>query len=80
MKYLLSFMLGTVFGVAIALMFAPTSGTELRTNLKAQVDTQSAKVQEQWQEKYSLLQSKIDKMSGDLKALEEETKESESLA
>jgi gas vesicle protein len=79
MKYLLSFMLGTVFGVAIALMFAPTSGTELRTNLKAQVDTQSAKVQEQWQEKFSLLQSKIDKMSGDLKALEEETKESESL-
>jgi gas vesicle protein len=40
MKYALSFLLGTAMGAAVALLFAPSSGEELRTNIKTQADTQ----------------------------------------
>ena len=44
MKNGLTFALGTLFGAliggAVALLFAPSSGEELRANIKTQADTQ----------------------------------------
>jgi gas vesicle protein len=80
MKYILSFILGVLVGSVVALMFAPTSGEELRTNMKTQVDTQSAAIQEQWQLRYQQLQSRMEKMSNDLQALKKQKAETEPVA
>lgn len=49
MKYLLNFQLGAVVSVAVALLYAPSSGEELRTNIKTRADSQNAKLPDDWQ-------------------------------
>ncbi len=46
MKYLASLFLGAFVGAVIALLFAPSSGEEFRTNLKSQADVQVARAKE----------------------------------
>ena len=81
MKNALSFVLGAVFGAAIgsivALLFAPSSGEELRTNLKTQADTQYAKLQDEWQKGMHEMQTRMDKMGSDLQAMSKPSKETE---
>jgi len=69
MKYLLSFLLGAVVGAAVALLYAPSSGEELRTNIKTRADSQYAKLQDDWQKGMTEMQSRMDKMSSDLQAM-----------
>ncbi len=70
MKYGITFAIGTLFGAliggAVALLFAPSSGEELRANIKTQADTQYAKLQDQYQKGMNELQTRMDKMSNDL--------------
>jgi len=40
MKYLLSFVCGAFVGAVVALLFAPSSGEELRTKLQAGAETE----------------------------------------
>ena len=80
MKYLFAFVLGTLMGGAIALLFAPSSGDQLRSDLKSQIDTQSARLQEQWQRRYQQIQNRLDKMSGELEMLSEQSTEGETPA
>jgi len=79
MKYGLTFALGTLFGAliggAVALLFAPSSGEELRANIKTQADTQVARMQDQYQKGMTELQTRVDKMSNDLQALSNRSKE-----
>ena len=44
MKYAMSFLIGAAVGAAVALLFAPSSGEELRMNIKTQADTQVARL------------------------------------
>jgi len=73
MKYVLSFLLGTIFGVLagaiIALLFAPSSGEELRGSIKASADANYAKLQEGYQKSMQGMQTRMDKMSSDLQAM-----------
>ena len=73
MKYGLTFALGTLFGAliggAVALLFAPSSGEELRANIKTQADTQYAMLQDEYQKGLQQVQSRMDKMSSDLQAM-----------
>ena len=73
MKYVLSFLSGTLFGALagaiIALLFAPSSGEELRGNIKASADANYAKLQEGYQKSMQDLQARMDKMSSDLQAM-----------
>jgi hypothetical protein len=48
MKFALSFLLGASIGAIAALLFAPSSGTELRSNIKTQADLQAARAREEW--------------------------------
>jgi gas vesicle protein len=52
MKYAIvavpSALLGALLGAVLALLFAPSSGKELRSNIKTGVDTQVAKGKETW--------------------------------
>lgn len=69
MKYVLSFFMGAVVGAAVALLYAPSSGEELRTNIKTQADTQYARLQEEWQKGMSELHTRMDKISVDLQSI-----------
>jgi gas vesicle protein len=77
MKYVLSFALGAATGALVALLFAPSSGEELRANIKTQADTQYAKAQQEWQKATQELQTRMDKMSTDLQALTNRSKETD---
>ena len=69
MKYALSFLLGAVMGAAVALLFAPSSGEELRTNIKTQADTQYAQLQDEYQKGMQEMHTKMDKMSSELQSM-----------
>jgi len=79
MKYGLTFVLGTLFGALIgagvALLYAPSSGEELRANIKTQADAQYARLQDQWQKGMTEMQTRMDKMSSDLQAMTGRSKE-----
>lgn len=84
MKYAIGFILGTLLGTAIgsivALLFAPSSGEELRANIKTQADTQYARLQDQWQKGTTEMQTRMDKMSSDLQAMTSRSKEADKAA
>lgn len=79
MKYGLTFVLGTLFGALIgagvALLYAPSTGEELRANIKAQADTQYARLQDEYQKGLQQVQSRMDKMSSDLQAMTSRSKD-----
>jgi len=77
MKYILGFSLGAIVGAAVALLFAPSSGKELRANIKTQADTQVARLQNEWQKGMQEMHDRMDKVSSDLKALSSKVKETE---
>ena len=74
MKYTLSFLVGTVFGAVIALLYAPFSGDELRKNIKNQAESEYAKLQDEWQKGMQELHTRMDKMSSDLQAMSKPSK------
>ena len=84
MKYGLTFALGTLFGAliggAVALLFAPSSGQELRANIKTQADTQVARLQDEYQKGLQQVQSRMDKMSSDLAAMSKGSTETDTPA
>jgi len=49
MKYIVSLILGALIGAGVALLFAPSSGEELRSNIKTQADIQAARAREEWE-------------------------------
>ena len=69
MKFIIGFIWGTIVGAAVALLYAPSTGEELRNNIKTQADAQYAKLQEEWQKGMNELQGRMDKLSGDLQAM-----------
>jgi gas vesicle protein len=73
--YGLSFVLGTILGAVLGLLFAPSSGDELRRNIKEQVDIQYAKVQEELQTGMEKMQSTVEKVSHELAQKTEEVVE-----
>ncbi len=79
MKFVLSFILGTFFGALggaiVALLFAPSSGEELRSNIKTRADIEYANFQDQWQKVMQDMQTRMDKMSSDLQKLKSSSKE-----
>ena len=75
MKYAMSFLLGAVVGAAMALLFAPSSGEELRANIKTQADTQYARLQDEYQKGMQEMHTRMDKMSSDLQAMTSKVKE-----
>jgi len=74
MKYALSFLLGTAMGAAVALLFAPSSGEELRTNIKTQADTQYARLQADYNKGMQEMHDRLDKISSELQAMSSRSK------
>lgn len=75
MRYLLGFIFGAVVGAAVALLYAPSTGEQLRTNIKTQADTQYAKLQDEWQKGMQGMHDRLDKISGDLQDMADKVTE-----
>ena len=75
MKYAMSFLLGAVVGAAAALLFAPSSGEELRANIKTQADTQYARLQDEYHKGLQEMQTRMDKLSSELQDMSSKVKE-----
>jgi gas vesicle protein len=54
--------LGSALGALVALLFAPTSGKELRTNIKNGVDPQVTKAKDEWQKRVQDVQDRVEKV------------------
>jgi gas vesicle protein len=76
MKYLIGFLAGTAFGAAIALLYAPMSGDELRGEIRREADTRYQQVQSQVQKGLTEMNSRLDKMTADVKAMIDDVRES----
>jgi gas vesicle protein len=68
MRYVLVFLLGALSGAVAALLFAPSSGEELRANIKTQADAQAAKLQSEYQKGMKDMNARIDQLSSQLQA------------
>jgi len=77
MKYAIGFVMGALVGAIVALLFAPSSGKELRSNIKSQADVQYAQLQNEWQKGMQEIKSRIDKLTGDLQAVSNEIEQTE---
>jgi gas vesicle protein len=67
MKFAVSFLLGASIGAIAALLFAPSSGTELRSNIKTQADLQAARAREEWNKGVQGLQERVNRLNADKK-------------
>jgi gas vesicle protein len=78
MRYLLTFLSGVFVGAAAALLFAPMSGEELRTQLQEGAEAEFKRAQAEWHRASAELNTKVDEISQQLKTLiEQEEAEAE---
>ena len=73
----MSFLSGAVFGAIIALLYAPTSGEELRGNIREEVDTRWQQASEEIDKAMESIQASIDEMSEEFKAYFEQLSKNE---
>lgn len=69
MKFLIGFIVGTLFGAIAALLFAPEKGEDLRLRLRTETEREYHRVQEQVQQGMVQLQEQADKLSTEVKAV-----------
>ncbi len=66
MKMILSFFVGAVVGAAAALMFSPSSGEDLRAQMRAEAEAGSQKIHADWQQGMAGLHTRMDKLQADV--------------
>jgi gas vesicle protein len=74
MRYLVSFLAGALAGAVVALLFAPSSGTELRKKLQTEAETELKKAEAEWQKAMTELHEKFDQTSQELKTFVEQSR------
>jgi len=62
-----SFIAGAVFGAVVALLYAPTSGEELRAQIRDEADMRLQQASEEWAKALENVQQSIDEMSAEVK-------------
>jgi gas vesicle protein len=77
MNSFVSFILGAIVGAAVALLYAPQSGEELRANLREEVQVERQRLQAQYEKSMKDLQERIDKIQVDVQSLLQEVEEQE---
>ncbi|HTP02438.1 MAG TPA: YtxH domain-containing protein [Anaerolineales bacterium] len=66
MRYIASFLVGAFVGGICALLFAPTSGEELRANIKNEADVQFAKAKDEVESGVRSVQDSVSKINANL--------------
>jgi gas vesicle protein len=67
MKETVIFLLGAMVGAAVALMFAPSSGSELRAQIQSTAERDLERLQSEWQQGLDKTHEKLDTPQADLK-------------
>jgi len=70
-----AFLAGALVGAAIALLYAPSSGEELRTQIKTEADTRIEKLSAEMEKRLAELQATADKTRADVMAYLEQFQE-----
>jgi gas vesicle protein len=71
MKSIVYFAYGAILGAALALLFAPKSGAELRADLQATAGKDLSKLRAEWQAAMAKTNQRLDQMQSDLKKAQE---------
>lgn len=77
MNNIISFIIGTVFGAAVALLYAPQSGEELRANIREEAEVERQRLQAQYEKSMEDLRERIELVQADLQSLLEKSEEQE---
>jgi len=77
MKDIFIFILGVAVGAIFALLFAPQSGEELRSNIQATAEKDWQKVQAEWQADQGKLHDRLDSIQQSLKKQSDESEATE---
>ena len=75
---ILSFLMGAVVGAVVALLYAPTSGEELRGQIRSEADARVEQLSEEWEKAMAEMQASIEKTRSDVMAYLEQMQEQES--
>ena len=75
MKYAAVSIVSALLGAMVALLFAPSSGNELRSNIKNEMDTQFVRAKDELNKGVQDVQGRVDKLTSDLKGRMAEPKE-----
>lgn len=75
MNSIVSFILGAIVGAAVALLYAPQSGEELRANLREEAQVERQRLQAQYEKGMQDLQEAINRVQVDLQSLLQQAEE-----
>ncbi len=75
MNNVLSFFIGTIFGAAVALLYAPQSGEELRGRIREEAQVERQRLQAQYEKSVQEMHDRIEKVQQDVQALLEQAEE-----
>lgn len=79
MKYIFAFIAGTLAGAAIALLFAPESGEELRSHISERAAAEQERALAEYRRRMEDMQAVVSKMQTDLQAMVNRTTEGEAV-
>lgn len=64
----LTFILGSLVGSVVALLYAPTSGEELRTQIRTEADTRWKQASDEWDKALKNMQQSLDETTEEIRA------------
>lgn len=73
-NFLVGMIVGAVIGAAVALLYAPKSGAELRADIQNQADAERQRLQSLYEEKLGQMQAQIDDVHKDVQTALEQAK------
>ena len=68
MKFFLGFLGGIMVGAVAGLLFAPSSGEELRGQIRTEADAARKKAEAEWQKQHEALNLTVDEMRTEMNA------------
>ncbi len=77
MKMAVSFLLGVITGAVVALLYAPSSGEELRTQIQSTAQADMQRMREEWNRNLAQMQAQINKLNTEAAAYMEQMRASE---
>jgi gas vesicle protein len=69
MKYFSGFFMGILVGVGIGLLFAPSSGEELRAQIQQEAEIELKKLEAEWRRRLQQVQKSIEETRNEVKAM-----------
>ena len=75
MKYVIAFVIGTLTGAAIALLFAPDSGENLRMQISERASVEQERALAEYHRRMEDMQTRMSKMQADMQAMMQRSQE-----